>query len=218
MGNAFWEQRWDQDQLGWHRDVVNASLERYLPRMLDGNPGTVLFPLCGKSLDLAFVAGQGRDVVGVELVEKAVVGFFAGQGEEPARNTKGPLARFTAGRISILQGDFFAATAAQVGAVSAVFDRGAMIALPADVRARYVPHLLGLLSPGTRILLLTVSYDQDRVDGPPFSVTDDEVEAAYGALAELEVLERDERGGTPGRFADAGVEALREAVWLITLR
>ncbi|EXF43869.1 thiopurine s-methyltransferase [Pseudomonas sp. BAY1663] len=39
----------------------------------------MLVPLCGKSLDLAWLAGQGFNVLGVELSEKAVEAFFAEQ-------------------------------------------------------------------------------------------------------------------------------------------
>jgi len=38
-----------------------------------------LFPLCGKAVDMAWLASMGHTVVGIELAESALVQFFQEQ-------------------------------------------------------------------------------------------------------------------------------------------
>jgi len=63
--------------------VVNPLLEKHLPRLLgdvvlsaksENGPG-VFVPLCGKSLDMPFLAGQGLTVVGVEGIPRPLFEF-----------------------------------------------------------------------------------------------------------------------------------------------
>lgn len=42
-----------------------------------------------------------------------------------------------------------------------------LIALPADLRPRYVAHLRGLVPVGAPSLVITFEYDQQRMTGPP---------------------------------------------------
>ncbi len=218
MDHAFWQQRWEEGRIGWHRDEVSPHLPRYLSRFARGAPPRVLVPLCGKSHDLAYFASAGMEVVGIELVERAVREFFAEHGMDPRATSHDAMHRFTAGPITILRGDFFSVTREHVGPITAIFDRAALVALPPDLRRRYVPHLLGLVPAGVRLLLVTLAYDQSRVAGPPFSVPDEEVRAEFGSFCELEVLESAESGAVPGRFGDAGVHLVHETTWLLTKR
>ena len=76
MEEGFWQARWQRNQIGFHRQEVNPGLKKYWPT-LQVAPGRCVFvPLCGKSLDLLWLAEQGYCVLGVELIEKAVVDFF----------------------------------------------------------------------------------------------------------------------------------------------
>ena len=72
----YWHNRWDKEQTGWHRDEFNDLLEKYWSAINPAKDGEVLVPLCGKSLDMLWLAEQGYDVVGLEIVEQAVQAFF----------------------------------------------------------------------------------------------------------------------------------------------
>jgi thiopurine S-methyltransferase len=72
----------------------------------------VLVPLCGKSLDLAWLAGQGYRVLGVEL-SRAVEDFFREHGLD-AEFCSRALSRFGAVAIELWCGDFFALQAEDV--------------------------------------------------------------------------------------------------------
>lgn len=181
MDSDFWHARWGEGRIGFHEGKPNAHLVKHLG-VLKGAQ-RVLVPLCGKAEDLAFLAAQGHGVVGLELVESAVKAFFDERGVTPEVSRHGPYARYVAANITVLAGDFFASTLALLGAIDAVYDRAAVIALPGTMRADYVKHLRALLPPGARGLVVTVEYPQEKMDGPPFCVPEAELRAHYAGLS-----------------------------------
>ncbi len=60
------------------KQAVSSALRKFWPGLAAGS--RVLVPLCGKSVDLLWLVGQGCDVTGVELSEIAVRAFFAEAG------------------------------------------------------------------------------------------------------------------------------------------
>jgi thiopurine S-methyltransferase len=186
MDAAFWQQRWETGQIGFHEGRPNLLLERHAARL--GASRRVLVPLCGKAVDLAYLAGLGHDVVGVELVEDAVAAFFREHDLTPTVARDEAFVRYQAGGITILAGDVFATTAGVLGPIDALYDRAALIALPPDLRARYVAHLRGLLAVDTPGLLVTLEYPDAAMTGPPFAVHEEEVRRLW-AGAELTPLE-----------------------------
>jgi thiopurine S-methyltransferase len=206
MQPDFWRSRWHEGAIGFHEGVPNAHLVAHLDALPHGR---VLVPLCGKAEDLAYLAAHGREVVGVELVEDAVRAFFAEHGATPTVEPRGALTAYTADAITILAGDVFAVTAADVGHIDAIYDRAALVALPPELRARYVAHLGAITAAATPVLLVVLAYDQSMLEGPPFSVSDDEVRARYDAVTLLA-----EHAAVGGRIADVGtVERCYRATW-----
>jgi thiopurine S-methyltransferase len=203
--HEFWLQRWAEGKLGFHRSEVNDALTRHWR----AGAGSVLVPLCGKSLDLRWLAEQGHAVVGVELAERAVRDFFTEQGLAFDRRY-GALPCFVARElpIAIWQGDVFALDGVRC---DALYDRAALIALPPELRPRYAAHTDGLLRDGAERLVVTFAYDQTALDGPPYSVPDDEL---LGYWPELVCVERrDVRDDVPPRFREAGLSEITESVW-----
>lgn len=174
---AGWRARWAEGRIGFHEGAANRFLVEHLG--VFAGRRRVLVPLCGKAEDLAYLAGAGLEVVGVELVEEAVRAFFAEHAMDPTVSRDGELVRYQAGSVTIFAGDVFATTAAITGPIDALYDRAALVALPAELRARYAAHLRGLVTPGARELLVTFEYPQDRMQGPPFSVVESEVRSLY---------------------------------------
>lgn len=180
MEPDFWKRRWAEGKIGFHEGRPNESLVRF--RSALGDARRVLVPLCGKSEDLAWLASEGLEVVGVELVEEAVKAFFAEHGLDAQVTKKGVLTAYRGGGVTLLVGDFFQVTPTDVGEVDAFYDRAALIALPAPLRAKYVAHLKTLAGRG---LLITVEYPQAQLEGPPFPVPKDEVLRHYPGAKEL---------------------------------
>lgn len=180
MEPDFWHARWSEGRTAFHEGKPNEHLVKHLAVL--GKDTRVFVPLCGKAEDLAFLAEQGHQVVGVELVESAVRAFFDEHGVTPVVTKHGPLNRFTAQNITLLAGDFFATTRELLGPLDALYDRAAVIALPAPMRGAYVKHLRTLMPVGAPGLIITVEYPQEKMDGPPFSVPEAELRAHYAGL------------------------------------
>ena len=185
MEANFWQGRWSEGRIGFHEGKANAHLVKHLAVLGAGR--RVLVPLCGKAEDLAFLAAQGHQVVGVELVEPAVRAFFEEHGAKPEVAREGPFTRYTAQNITLLAGDFFATTRELLGPVDALYDRAALIALPEPMRGQYVKHLRKLMPPGAPGLVITVEYPQDEMEAPPFSVIEAELRSHYAGL-QLELV------------------------------
>jgi thiopurine S-methyltransferase len=106
-----------------------------------------------------------------------------------------------AGSITLLVGDFFAVTPELLGPIDAVYDRAALVALPAELRAPYVARLRTWLPAEARSLVIALEYDQAVVAGPPFAVLEAELRALY-AGASVSLLE--ERPGDVAKCAQLG--------------
>lgn len=59
MEPEFWHKRWSSNQIGFHLPEVNPYLQRFWPQLGLAQGSRVLVPLCGKSLDLLWLADQG---------------------------------------------------------------------------------------------------------------------------------------------------------------
>jgi thiopurine S-methyltransferase len=101
--------------------------------------------------------------------------------------------------------------------VNAVYDRASMVALPAAMRERYVRHLVNVLPPATRILLITFDYLQAEMSGPPFAVSVSEVESLYREYAEVRLLAQVDVLADNPRFAERRLSRLQESIFLLTL-
>ncbi|NJK89986.1 MAG: thiopurine S-methyltransferase [Myxococcales bacterium] len=186
MEQEFWIERYRTHRIGFHQPDGNPFLRRFADRFPPGS--RVLVPLCGKTPDLKFLADRGHEVVGVEFVESAAKAFFQEQGLTAEERTTSVGKVYSSGSIQIFVQDFFHASREELGDVRAVYDRASMIALPPHDRIHYATHLRRLLPRDGLILLILLSFGKERLSGPPFSVTMDEVERHYGDAA-IEVLE-----------------------------
>ncbi len=218
MQADFWLERWRQGQIGWHQPEFHPALLKYWPGLGVDPSQRVFVPLCGRSLDMIWLARRGHPVLGVELSPIAAAEFFGHESLSASQSPAGRFVRHAAGRYEILQGDFFDLSPANAGVIGAWYDRAALIALPPDLRARYAESMAALLVPGTRGLLITAEYPQERMSGPPFAVMEDEVRALFDPRFEVELLERQDVIGDNPRFIERGLESLHEAVYRLTRR
>lgn len=216
MEHSFWHERWATQQTAFHLDRPNPLLVEHAAVLPEG--ARVLVPLCGKAVDLRWLAERGHAVLGVELSELAVRAFFAEQQLEAEESRLGAHKRFVAGAIEIVCGDFFALGRAQVGAIDAVYDRAALIALPQAMRARYAPHVLSLAADAAPLLLITLEHAGSGDVGPPFSVASAEVHALYGGRRAVTELERTDVLPSEPRFKARNIPALYEVAYALQKR
>ena len=210
MDASFWHNRWQTNQTGWHERAVNPLLTAHFPSLNVPPGGRVFVPLCGKSLDLGWLLSRGYAVAGAELSELAVTQLFAELGLEPAISEVGTLRRFRGEKIEIFVGNIFDLTREILGPVDAVYDRAALVALPETIRPRYTAHLKAITGTAPQ-LVIGYQYDQSVVDGPPFSVSPEELRRHYGDAYTLTPLARvDVPGGLKGKCPAT------EHVWRLT--
>ena len=213
MEPAFWHRKWADNQIGFHQAQANPYLQRYWPALGLAPGSRVLVPLCGKSLDLVWLAGQGYRVRGVELSRRAVEDFFHEQGLQAQVSQRGAFEVWRSGEVELWCGDFFALQAVDVADCVGLYDRAALIALPPEMRADYM-RLLSQLMPSGGGLLVTLDYQQELLAGPPFSVTDEEVRRGFAGWQVEEVEAVDVIGESP-KFLQAGVKRLVERVYRV---
>lgn len=189
MDPEFWHERWQQGRIGFHLETVHWALERYWTGVADDRTDRVLVPLCGKTVDMRWLAGRGHPVTGIELSGKAAREFFDEWGQTPVRHADGSMVRWSVGTgqlgesVELFEGDFFEFSPAR--RFSLVYDRAALIAMPPKMRKEYVEHLTAVIPDGTRILLITLDYDTE-IKGPPFNVSDEEVWELYSDDYDIE--------------------------------
>ncbi len=213
MDAAYWHQRWQEGRTGFHQDRVMPLLEQHWPSLGLARGSRVFVPLCGKTLDMAWLAAQGHRVLGVELSRIAIAQFFQEHGLAPAVHESPLGTHFIAGAIEIICGDAFALDSESLADCTAVYDRAALIALPRPMRDRYVGELHARLPAGCRELLVTLEYPPHEKDGPPFSIDADEVARLYARDWTIVQVERRDILASQPRFVDEGVTALHTAVW-----
>ncbi|CAK8992877.1 Thiopurine S-methyltransferase (Thiopurine methyltransferase) [Durusdinium trenchii] len=206
---SFWTSRWktsyQQHKPGFHQDEVSPALIKFKDELVTpGEKHDIFVPLCGKTLDLVFLAGFG-DVAGVEVAQDAIDGFAKEQSlaydDEILEKSGGTLFQVDQSKglehkLAIAKIDFFnlpdgwSDLSSGKHRFSLCWDRASLVAITPDLREQYVQVILDQLKPDGKILLSTLSYDQSKHSGPPFSVPEDEVHRLYSADFDIKLLER----------------------------
>lgn len=231
-----WDHKWNNEyesKPGFHLSNVNPNLTKWYGNAFKPPLNMpILLPLCGKSIDLKWLSDAGHScAVGVEGVRRAIEELR----EEMLQNLRciddnGTIwTTATEGQqwfqiesenessdqscISLVCTDFFDISPATFGrsdvsrpCFAAVYDRGAIVAVPPSSRQDYAGVIDSLLIPGGQILMVTV--DTGRDSGPPFPVTPGVVKELFSTRG-YTVYKLEERVGDFG-------EASKEYVFLLT--
>ncbi len=220
MDANFWLSRWAQDKTGFHAEQVHSDLlefgKQWLSSASGGSKKDILVPLCGKTMDLVYLAKLGHRVVGVELSDKAAAAVF-GRAKLPFTQSKqGPFQVFRAQDLDleVRVGNFFELSA--VPSFDAVWDRAAMVALDPDRRARYVKHLIQLVRPGGTMLVNIMDYPQEQMPGPPHAISFDDLGMAYRAHFKLELLKEQDQIDDSPKFRERGLDHFIVRTCLLT--
>ena len=213
MESEFWHRKWQENQLGFHQEKINSRLIKFWPALELPSQSRVLVPLCGKSEDMLWLLENGHKVFGIELSEIACEDFFTQHEISHTVKTENGFRKYCGESIELWAGDFFKLTAADVAEVAAVYDRAALIALPVEMRRQYATHMATIMQPGSSMLLITMEYDQQKMKGPPFSVSNAEVEELYREQFAITVLNQSSGPDIVGNLKQRGLETLAETVF-----
>jgi thiopurine S-methyltransferase len=215
LHHDFWHERWLTGQTGFHQSAVHPLLERWWPSLDVSAGASVYVPLCGKSLDMAWLADRGYRIVGSELSPIAIHEFFATAGLSEQQTAANGFIRHTAGAFDILEGDALALTPQLTGPLDAFYDRAALVALPPGMRESYFATLEALLPQGAGGLLIAFEYPQEMKGGPPFSVETAEIARLCSGRFSLRELERVDVLAVNPKFAELGIPALHEIAYAL---
>ena len=213
VDNQHWLDRWKENRIGFHESTVNQHLQRYLPQFDLPSGACVFLPLCGKAHDIAWIAAQGYEVIGIELSQLAIEAFFEENELDYERFDTDRFGIYKSGSISLLQGDFFDLSNDDLGACNLVYDRAALIAMERDDRPRYYDHMLSIVPAVSNMMLITLEYDQSEMTGPPFAVPTDEVYQYYSDAFSINLLETNDIIDERPRWRKVGLTALSESVF-----
>lgn len=210
MEREFWLERWNSNQIGFHEAYVNPLLTDHINKLALTPGGRLFLPLCGKTLDIGWLLQNDYSVVGCELSKVAVTDLFADLGLQANITETQKWVLYSAPGIDVYVGNIFDLTATTLGTVDGVYDRAALVALPVVIRDNYSSHLPAITHQAPQ-LLVTLEYDQTAMNGPPFSIPDQEVHERYGSAFSIQLLTSAEvEGGLKGRC-----DALEKA-WLLS--
>ena len=210
----FWIKTWDKSNIGFHQADIHPALKKYWPELEAGN--SVLVPLSGKSLDLLWLEERGLDVIGIEFVESAVLDFFRENELEWEKTVQygHPCYRVRGRNIRIFATDFIQFAKDYDGQpMDSLYDRAALVALPKDMRADYVAACEKLLNSSSQGLLVTMEYEPLAMEGPPFSVPNEEVERLW--KGQLTLVEQVDMLPSMPRAVASGVQRLDEYFWIL---
>ncbi|CAN9504235.1 unnamed protein product [Ophioblennius macclurei] len=215
-----WEQRWHDDKIGFHQPQVHNMLEANIDKVLNGRSGVrFFFPLCGKAVDMKWLADKGHSVVGVEISEKAIRQFFEENNmtysEEAVPAISGAkVFKNSEKNISLYQCDLYNFSSSVAGQFDAIWDRGSLVAINPQDREKYAALIMSLMAKDCRYLLDTLLYNPELYQGPPFFVPDEQVQKLFGGSCDIETLQSED--ALMDRHREWGLQYLTEKVQLIT--
>ena len=175
-------------------DKVDAILQKYLNQLCGGKESiSILVTLCGKTLDLPWLADQGHSVVGCEISELAGKQLFEENNIPFSITEIDNFKVFSATdnrKLKFYAGDFFKVSASLIGTFDVIWDHHAFGAVSPSDRSRYIELLSSLLVAGGKILLSNFEYDQSKHNTAPFSLNSEQIREYFGAQFEVKLLER----------------------------
>lgn len=229
MKASFWHKCWERNSLGFHQEQVHPFLSQYLLPLMNKQDRHVFVPLCGKSLDMFWLA-QHMKVSGSELSDIACRDFFVDANIDAQTrlyqesDAAEPFTQFFFDNITLWQGDFFkldtkALTLDDAAPINWIYDRAALIALPLEMRQAYIDHLISFIGAETKLFLISIEFPPAEMSGPPFSLTEKEVSELFLSAdkgCQIDCLAK--RDIPDKRFGQRqfDVSYLRESLYIIT--
>ncbi len=217
MEPSFWLERWQKSEIGFHSKDVQPALEKHWAELGVPKSARVLVPLCGKSLDMVWLAEQGYTIVGSELSALAVDAFFDERGLTPAIRTVDGFTVKSSGAYELWCGDFFALKRDYINAAAA-YDRAALVAMPPEIQPKYAEKLAELMPFQSQILLIGLDYNTSEMQGPPFAIPRIAVQTLFEDDFNVTLLEARDGMTKSEHLAKKGVTRLEEAAYLMRRR
>lgn len=216
------QDRWidlDRDP-GFHRKEYSPMLLKYHNVLFSaGKPGKVFVPLCGKTMDLIYLADQGHEVIGLEYSKGAIERFCEENSlhftTEKLAEAPFVLYKTNEKNIKVYQGNMFDMSPEICGKFDAAFDRGSFVAINLDDHKAYSDLMSSVLKPDGKILMESLSYKSATYGGPPHSISKDDLTASFTAF-KMSTLETFDIPAKPAMAAE-GRKIICDVVLLVRM-
>jgi len=215
MDHNFWHERWTLNDIGFHLDQVNPQLLKFWPKLKSTKADTVFIPLCGKSKDIIWLSKQVKQVYACELSQQAIDDFFNDNKIQPTISQHARYIKYQYANITIFCGDIFQLHREELESCTLVYDRASLIAFPGDMRQRYIETLEQLFPQPHKRLLITLEYKQSLMNGPPFSISVDDVKYVFATQYNVQCLASNSVIDQYKRFKDKGIDTLYEHIFTL---
>lgn len=217
--HEYWITKWLEGKTHFHSKKMHISLEKHLDKFIAGRTGIkIFFPLCGKTVDMRILADQGHYVVGVDIAEQALQEFFIDQNleytEELLNNVNGKLFKSMDGRIKLYCMDFYLFTKEMEGQFNAIWDRGSLVAINIEDRIKYSQLIREVMSPDCKYMIAAMQYDQNKYEGPPYNVSENQLKELFPNYS-LQQFDETDRSYM---FKDRGLSDMMERMYLLQLK
>ncbi len=213
-----WHSHWTRKSPGFHEGQVNRYLEQFLD-LYSIEPGdTIFMPLCGKSVDIYWLSQHDYKVVGVELSEVAILAFFEESNLDFVSSRQAAFTVYKAHNITLYQGDFMHLQAQDLSDCKLVYDRASIVAIESFNRQTYKQKMLQIIPQGTPMLVITLEYDQDIIQGPPFSVPLNEIISLYSPPYSVEILQKNELIDERPKWREQGLLSFTESAYRLSVK
>ena len=215
MDKDFWLKAWEEGRTRFHNQEPNTDLVQYFPLFKD-HVTEAFVPLCGKSIDLHFLHQAGLEVTGVELSPLAIDQFKQDSKERDLSWIETELSHHLlsqADSLNLYCGDLFELPAEVLESVDFIYDRAAIVALPPELRLKYASWIKETFKQPHQILLISFEYDQALCDGPPFSVTEAEINQLFSDCYSIDLLDRRVIDDINPKFVEANVKKFERTVY-----
>lgn len=186
-----WAERYREKDTPWEKGCAAPPLKEFLKVHAFG--GRVLVPGCGFGHDVRLLAAHGARAVGLDIAPAAL---------EAARG-------FSAtGVANYRLGDFFALDDDLRGAFDGVFEHTCFCAIHPSQRESYVRAVGEALKPEGWLLAVFFLNIEDP-EGPPFPVSNEEIDALFGPFFAT-IRQWRPRSAYPGREGREEMRLMRK--------
>ena len=180
---------WQKGYIPFHREDVHPYLLQFYEKLKLEDRSTILFPLCGKSLDMTYLASKGHHVVGADLSSTAFTEFATESGFEFDSTQLNGFEKHSTNNLDYFVGDFFALASEELPTIDLIYDRGSLVALDEGLRKRYLETVKNLpLSQNAQLLIYSFEHNGPADPAPPFTLSLAQINSYFSDEWTIEIL------------------------------
>ena len=171
----FWQQRYEQDSIGWDMGQVSPPLKAYIDQLPEfAKDQSILVPGAGNAYEVSYLHEQGfTNVTLVDFAPAPIAAFAERYPDFPAKH--------------LICADFFELSPAQYQ-FDWVLEQTFFCAINSSRRDEYVQQMAALLKPNGKLIGLLFDKEFGRNE-PPFGGTKAEYQQRFERHFDIEIME-----------------------------